>query len=83
MTDFSNIDPNFRVEPAPDVDGLVYRDALDPAFSLSGVTFEQGCYRRLPLPLPARSAKKRNCSTPTLPAAVWPFLPTASASPCG
>ena len=48
MTDFSNIDPNFRVEPAPDVDRLVYRDALDPAFSLSGVTFEQGCYRRLP-----------------------------------
>ena len=48
MTDFSNIDPNFRVESAPDVDGLVYRDALDPAFSLLGVTFENGCYRRLP-----------------------------------
>ena len=25
MTDFSTIDPNFRVEPAPDADGLVYR----------------------------------------------------------
>ena len=48
MTDFSNIDPNFRVEPAPDLDGLVYRDARDPAFSLLGVTFESGCYRRLP-----------------------------------
>lgn len=48
MTDFSNVDPNFRVEPAPDADGLVYRDALDPAFSLLGVTFEKGCYRRLP-----------------------------------
>ena len=48
MTDFSNIDPNFRVEPAPDADGLVYRDARDPAFSLLGVTFESGCYRRLP-----------------------------------
>lgn len=48
MTDFSNIDPNFRVEPAPDVDGLVYRNALDPAFSLLGVTSENGCFRRLP-----------------------------------
>lgn len=48
MTDFSTIDPNFRVEPAPDADGLVYRDALDPSFSLLGVTFEKGCYRRLP-----------------------------------
>lgn len=46
MTDFSNIDPNFRVEPAPDADGLVYRAAPDPLFSLRGVTFEQGCYRR-------------------------------------
>lgn len=48
MTDFSNIDPNFRVEPAPDIDGLVYRDAPDPAFTLSGVTFENGCFHRLP-----------------------------------
>ena len=48
MPDFSNIDPNFRVEPALDVDGLVYRDALDPSFSLLGVTFESGCYRRMP-----------------------------------
>lgn len=48
MTDFSNIDPNFRVESAPDLDGLVYRDARDPAFSLRGVTFEKGCFRRMP-----------------------------------
>ena len=48
MTDFSNIDPNFRVEPTPEADGLVYRDACDPAFSLLGLAFEQGCYRRLP-----------------------------------
>ena len=48
MTDFSAIDPNFRVEPAFSQDGLVFYDVTKPPFSVHGLLYEDGCFRRLP-----------------------------------
>ena len=48
MTDFTKIDPNFRVEPAFSREGLVFYDAARPPFSLHGLQYEDGCFRRLP-----------------------------------
>ena len=48
MTDFSKIDPNFRVEPAFSQDGLVFYDVTKPPFSVHGLLYEDGCFRRLP-----------------------------------
>ena len=48
MTDFSAIDPNFKVEPAFSQDGLVFYDVTKPPFSLHGLLHEDGCFRRLP-----------------------------------
>ena len=48
MTDFYNIDPNFKVEPCFSQDGLVFFNAAQPPFSLHGLRHEEGCYRRLP-----------------------------------
>ena len=48
MTDFSVIDPNFRVESTFEEDGLAFFDASKPPFSLHGLLQEEGCFRRLP-----------------------------------
>lgn len=48
MTDFSKIDPNFKVEPSFSQDGLVFFNAAQPPFSLHGLLHEEGCFRRLP-----------------------------------
>ena len=48
MTDFSAIDPNFRVESTFEEDGLAFFDASKPPFSLHGLLQEEGCFRRLP-----------------------------------
>jgi len=48
MTDFSKIDPNFRVEPAFSREGLAFYDVTRPPFSLHGLRYEDGCFRRLP-----------------------------------
>jgi len=48
MTDFSRIDPNFRVESTFEEDGLTFFDANKPPFSLHGLLYEGGCFRRLP-----------------------------------
>ena len=51
MTDFSAIDPNFRVESTFEEDGLAFFDASKPPFSLHGLLQEEGCFRRLPSPV--------------------------------
>ena len=51
MTDFSAIDPNFRVESTFEEDGLAFFDASKPPFSLHGLLQEEGCFRRLPFPV--------------------------------
>ena len=48
MTDIANIDPNFRVEPAFSREGLAFYDVIRPPFSLHGLLYEEGCFRRLP-----------------------------------
>ena len=45
MTDFSAIDPNFRVEPAFSRDGLVFYDVTKPPFSVRGLLYEDGWTR--------------------------------------
>ena len=51
MTDFSAIDPNFGVESTFEEDGLAFFDANKPPFSLHGLLYEEGCFRRLPFPV--------------------------------
>ena len=48
MTDFSRIDPNFKVEPCFSQEGLAFYDVTKPPFSLHGLLWEEGCFRRLP-----------------------------------
>lgn len=48
MDDFSTIDPNFRVESTFEQGGLAFFDANKPPFSLHGLLYEEGCFRRLP-----------------------------------
>ena len=48
MTDFSTIDPNFRVEPCFSQEGLSFYDVTKPPFSVHGLRYEEGCFRRLP-----------------------------------
>lgn len=55
MSDFTRIDPNFRLTPVTEADGLLWRDAREPVFSLHGLRWENGCWRRLPEAV-ARSA---------------------------
>ena len=48
MVDVPTIDPNFRVESTFEADGLAFFDASLFPFSLHGLLFEEGCFRRLP-----------------------------------
>ena len=44
----AKIDKNFAVKTNIDRDGLVFRSVLDDVFSIHGVFYEDGCFRRLP-----------------------------------
>ena len=48
MEDLKKIDKNFIVETGIDSNGTVWRDALQPPFSLHGLIYEGGAYRRMP-----------------------------------
>ena len=48
MFDISTIDKNFFVDNAIDADSTVFYGATDDSFSLHGVFYENGCFRRLP-----------------------------------
>ena len=48
MTDFPRIDPNFKVEPCFSQEGLAFYNVTKPPFSLHGLLWEEGCFRRLP-----------------------------------
>ena len=48
MEDLKKIDKNFVVETKIDSDGTVWQDALLPPFSLHGLVYEDGAYRRMP-----------------------------------
>ncbi len=43
-----DIDPNFRTESIPDKDNMVFYDIRQPPFSIHGLFFEGGKYRRMP-----------------------------------
>ncbi len=45
---FAEIDHNFRVESTLEADGLVFRSIMEAPFSIHGVFFENGAFRRLP-----------------------------------
>lgn len=48
MSNISQIDRNFAVKTSLDIDGIRFYDIEEEVFSLHGVTFENGVYRRLP-----------------------------------
>lgn len=48
MNDLSKIDKNLRVETTIDSEGTVWQDALQPPFSIHGLIYEDGAYRRMP-----------------------------------
>lgn len=48
MQDISKIDPNFSVQTTLNIDGLTFHSIKENAFSLYGVFFENGTYRRIP-----------------------------------
>ena len=48
MSDISKIDRNFAVETSLNIDHIKFYDILEAPFSLYGVFYENGLYRRLP-----------------------------------
>ena len=48
MSDFSAIDPNFKIETNIQQEGLLFYDAMQAPFQIYGVFFEDGKFRRLP-----------------------------------
>ena len=48
MTDISRIDPNFKVEALTREEGLCFFDGAKPPFSVHGLLWENGRWRRLP-----------------------------------
>lgn len=48
MANISKVDRNFQVQTSLDIDNIVFYDPLQEPFSLHGVFYEDGMYRRLP-----------------------------------
>lgn len=48
MEDLKKIDKNFVVEAKISSEGTLWRDGLQPPFSLHGLIYENGAYRRMP-----------------------------------
>lgn len=48
MKDIAELDKNFKVESNIQIEGLKYYSALDGNFTINGVSFEDGAFRRMP-----------------------------------
>ena len=48
MSNISEIDTNFRIETELKIDNIKFYNALNEPFSLFGVQYENGLYRRMP-----------------------------------
>ena len=48
MTDISKIDKNFKIEKTFDHNGKTFYNVLQPPFSVHGVIYQNGKFRRIP-----------------------------------
>ena len=61
MSRISEIDKNFKIETKINKDGMIFANALTPPFSLHGVYYDDGKYRRMPEAVAKAVSKNVHC----------------------